>query len=101
MRLICFFDLPTETAEDRRAYRRFRKTLITNGFFMMQESVYCKMVLNQTAQQLIVNLLKKERPEKGFIQLLPITEKQFANMEYLVGESTNNVIDSDQRLIII
>lgn len=32
MRVLVFFDLPTETAEERRAYRLFRKTLITNGF---------------------------------------------------------------------
>ena len=28
MRMLVMFDLPTETPEDRRAYRRFRKTLI-------------------------------------------------------------------------
>lgn len=46
MRMLVMFDLPTETAEDRRNYRIFHKTLIKNGFFMMQESVYTRMVLN-------------------------------------------------------
>lgn len=40
MRVVVFFDLPTETAEERRDYRRFRAALLKNGFFMMQESVY-------------------------------------------------------------
>ena len=39
MRIIVFFDLPTETLEDKREYRKFRKMLIENGFVMMQESV--------------------------------------------------------------
>ena len=50
MRMMVFFDLPTETAEDRRNYRLFRKTLINNGFIMMQESVYCKLLINRTAE---------------------------------------------------
>lgn len=101
MRIVCFFDLPTVTAEDRRAYRNFRKTLIRNGFFMMQESVYCKMVLNQTAQKYVIDTLRKEKPPKGIVQILPVTERQFADMEYLVGKDNSNVIDSDERLIIL
>ena len=49
MRMIVFFDLPTETALDRRNYRRFRKLLTQNGFLMLQESVYCKLLLNMSA----------------------------------------------------
>ena len=40
MRMIVFFDLPTKTTADLREYRKFRKLLITNGFVMMQTSVY-------------------------------------------------------------
>ena len=47
MRVVVFFDLPTETAEERRDYRRFRAALLKNGFFMMQESVYSKIILNK------------------------------------------------------
>ena len=31
MRVVVFFDLPTETAEERRDYRRFRAALLKNG----------------------------------------------------------------------
>ena len=41
MRVIVFFDLPVDTLEHKRAYRKFRKFLIEKGFLMMQESVYC------------------------------------------------------------
>ena len=49
MRVIVFFDLPTESLDDRREYRKFRKFLVKKGFLMMQESVYSKIALNQTA----------------------------------------------------
>ena len=46
MRILVMFDLPTETSEDRRNYRKFRKNLIKNGFIMMQESVYVRLAIS-------------------------------------------------------
>lgn len=101
MRIIVFFDLPTETSADRREYRKFRKMLIKNGFIMMQESVYCRMVLNGTALKYVTETVRKNKPSGGIVQLLPVTEKQFAAMTYITGTSANDIIDSDERLIIL
>ena len=100
MRMLVFFDLPVETAEDRRNYRRFRNVLIKNGFFMLQESVYCRMLLNTTAEKKASEIIRRNKPPAGIVQLLSVTEKQFARMEYLVGQSTADVLDSDERLVI-
>ena len=99
MRMLVFFDLPTETAADRRVYRRFRKMLITNGFLMLQESVYCKLLLNSTAQAAMTELLRRNHPPEGIVQILTVTEKQFAKMEYITGSWKNDVIDTDERLV--
>lgn len=101
MRLLVFFDLPTDTAEDKRSYRQFRKTLIKNGFIMLQESVYCRMFITQTAADSVMTNVRKSKPPAGVVQMLSVTEKQFAKMEYLVGEYSSEVIDSDERLIIL
>ena len=101
MRIIVMFDLPVITSTERRDYTKFRKYLIKNGFLMMQESVYCKLAQNQTAADMIVENLKKNKPPKGLVQVMKITEKQFSKIEYIVGEKNNEVIDSDERLIIL
>lgn len=101
MRVIVFFDLPTETTEDRREYTKFRKLLIKNGFLMMQESVYCRMLLNQTAENSVVALLRKNKPPKGIVQLLTVTEKQFSKMEYITGDYESETVDSDERVIVL
>lgn len=101
MRVILFFDLPTETLEDKREYRNFRKFLIKKGFLMMQESVYCKLALNQTVASAIVAAVKNNKPKDGLVQLLVVTEKQFAKMEYICGERTSSIIDSDDKLVIL
>ena len=101
MRVLVFFDLPTETLEDKREYRKFRKLLIKNGFLMMQESVYCRMLLTPTAGKTVLDIIRKNRPKHGIVQVMSITEKQFASMEYITGENHSEVIDNDERLIIL
>ena len=101
MRVIVFFDLPVLTNEDKRQYRKFRKFLIKKGFVMMQESVYSKIALNGTVAQGIERNVKKNKPPKGLVQMLTITEKQFSKMEYVVGEKQSIVVDSDERLIVL
>jgi CRISPR-associated protein Cas2 len=45
MRMLLMFDLPTDTQEDKKAYRKFRKFLLSEGFIMHQYSVYSKLYL--------------------------------------------------------
>ena len=101
MRIIVFFDLPTVTNENRRNYAKFRKFLIRNGFIMMQESVYCRLALNQTAARIITDQVRQNIPPEGLIQVLQITEKQFSGMEYMLGEYQSDIIDSYERLVIL
>lgn len=101
MRLLVFFDLPTETADDRRHYRRFRNVLIKNGFMMLQESVYCRLFITPTAEGTAMELIRRNKPPAGVVQMLSVTEKQFSRMEYLVGEHHSELIDSDERLVIL
>lgn len=96
-----FFDLPVETAEDRRNYRVFRNALIKNGFVMLQESVYCRLMTTPSVEKSMRNLIVTNKPEKGIVQILTVTEKQFSKMEYVVGEYVNEVIDSNERLVIL
>lgn len=101
MRILVFFDLPTETLENKRDYRKFHKILIKNGFLMMQESVYCRMLITPNAGKSVLETIKKNRPPKGIVQIMTVTEKQFAGMEYVTGEYHSEVIESDERLIIL
>lgn len=101
MRILLFFDLPMETSREKRAYRSFRKGLIGLGFVMMQKSVYSKIALNGTAKETIIRKVRKIRPEKGLVQILTITEKQFANIETMVGEVKEEVGTGDERIVIL
>ncbi|MCI6243090.1 MAG: CRISPR-associated endonuclease Cas2 [Agathobacter sp.] len=101
MRVLVFFDLPTLTAEDRKNYRDFRKNLLKNGFYMLQESVYCRMVLNQSAENNLRQALRKIKPKDGLVMVLSVTEKQFAKADILVGEKKTDILDTDDRITIL
>lgn len=101
MRLIVMFDLPTETAEDRSHYASFRRQLIKSGFIMMQESVYTKLMVTPSVKESVMQMLRKNKPPKGLVCALEVTEKQFSRMDYIVGEFHSDVISSDERLVIL
>ncbi len=66
---------------------------------MLQESVYCRMLLTPSLERAVMETIRKNKPPSGIVQVLTVTEKQFANMEYVTGEYHSEVIDSDARLI--
>ncbi len=101
MRMLVFFDLPMLTKVNLRDYRNFRTFLLKNGFIMMQKSVYSKLVINKNSSQLLRNQVIKNLPKNGLVQLLTVTEKQFADIEFLVGQSNSKVLSSIDRVVVL
>lgn len=101
MRMLVMFDMPTETADERKAYRAFRKFLINEGFIMHQYSVYSKILLNGTASKAMIARLQQNNPKKGLITILNVTEKQFSRMLYLNGEKDSCISNSDTRVVFL
>lgn len=69
---------------------------------MLQESVYAKLVVTDAQAKSAIARLKENRPEKGLVQALRVTEKQYASMEFIVGEKreTEEVESLDGFVII-
>ena len=101
MRVMVFFDLPVITSANRKDYRDFHKYLIKTGFLMMQESVYCRLAQNSTMADAIVENIRKNKTADGLVQVLKITEKQFGKMEFIVGTKKSEILDTDERVVII
>ncbi len=102
MKLLCMFDLPVDTSDQQRAYRKFRKDIMSEGFIMIQYSVYVRTCPNRQFANQMEKRLKKIIPKEGNIRLLTITEKQYEDMKLLVGSKklTEEVL-SVERMIII
>lgn len=102
MRLLVFFDLPIETAAQKKAYRLFRKFLIQDGYLMLQQSVYVKLVVNDGAAGASIMRLRKHRPPDGLVQVLRVTEKQFATMEFISGNrAAYDEVDTMEEFMVL
>ncbi len=85
MRLMVFFDLPTVTKADKKAYVVFRRFLIQDGYDMIQWSVYGRIVNGFDDMETHLKRLATNLPPEGSVRCLQISEKQFAQMKLLVG----------------
>lgn len=102
MRLVLFFDLPVTTAKQRKDYRIFRKFLLKDGFLPLQESVYAKLVVNDAAAGSAIARVRKNRPPAGLVQILRVTEGQFATMDYITGDrQAYEEVDTMEELLIL
>ncbi len=91
MWVIAMFDLPVDTRAARRAYARFRKDLLEDGFTMMQFSVYVRHCASIDNAELHASRMGAKVPEKGEVRFLIITDNQFGRIRVYVGKKRENV----------
>lgn len=90
MRMIVFFDLPTSSATERKTATKFRNFLLKDGYYMLQFSVYSRVCNGNDAVDKHFKRIKSNLPPNGAVRLLTITEKQYQNMQILLGEPSVN-----------
>ena len=98
MWLIAMFDLPTDTPAARKAYARFRKALIEDGFTMMQYSVYSRFCPSRESANVHEKRVINHLPPDGEVRLLRITDKQFERMQVFWGKMRKPVEQPPQQL---
>lgn len=98
MWVFVYFDLPTDTKKERKAYATFRKGLLLDGFTMIQYSIYSRHCSSRENAEVHKNRVKSLMPEKGEIILFEITDAQFGRMEFFAGSSEKKRPDSPQQL---
>lgn len=86
MWILVFFDLPTETKKEKKAYIDFRKSLIKDGFTMFQFSIYVRHCASMENAEVHMKRIRALLPKSGKVGILCITDKQFANIQLFYGE---------------
>lgn len=100
MRILVFFDLPTETLQNRRDATKFRNYLIKDGYYMVQYSVYCRICKGMDSAEKHVRRLTLHTPPEGSIRVLEVTDKQYDRMKILLGKKQiAEEIDSRQLIL--
>ena len=67
MWVLVFFDLPTETKKEKKAYADFRKNLQKDGFTMFQFSIYVRHCASSENATVHIKRVKSFLPEFGHV----------------------------------
>jgi len=100
MWLFAMFDLPVDEPALRKEYSQFRKTLLKEGFTMLQYSVYVHYVASEEAEQAYRNRVHQALPSHGQVRLVSLTDRQFEKMEVYVGKKRERAEDPPHQMML-
>jgi CRISPR-associated protein Cas2 len=103
MWLMLMFDLPTSSKKERKRYQWFHKELEREGYMMLQYSVYGKIFSSSEAALYGKKRIKEfvnKNVKHGNIRILIFTDKQFANMEIIIGEKIDEEQNEPKQLLL-
>lgn len=81
MWVMVFYDLPTDTAKERKEAARFRKDIMGDGFTMFQFSIYIRHCASMDNARVHIKRVKSFLPTTGHVGIMCITDKQFADIQ--------------------
>lgn len=97
------FDMPTDTKKAKKKYRYLRTKLLKEGYIMMQFSIYIRSFHSYESA---LNGKKKikdfiaSNTVKGKIRIIVFTDKQFANMDIIVGIKSEEEKNAPKQLLL-
>lgn len=87
--LLIMYDIPCNSKEEASDYREFRKNLLKEGAYQIQESIYAIDVLDgKTESNKIENRLSLKAPLNSNIRSILLTQSHFDQMKVISGEIT-------------
>lgn len=98
MWVLVFFDLPTDTKKERKAYADFRKKILKDGFTMFQFSIYMRHCASRENADVHIKRVKSFLPPTGDIGIMCITDKQFGEIEIFHSRKQEKVEQPCQQL---
>ena len=99
--MFVFFDLPVGTKPERRAATRFRSFLKDDGFLMLQWSVYARVCRGEEAVSKHDGRITRNLPARGSIRTLHVTQRQYARMKLMLGESKKSEKTAPNQLVLL
>ena len=85
MWLFVMFDLPTNSAAERKVATRFSKDLKKDGFDMLQFSVYIRHCASGESALVHIDRVRMMVPDEGLVSVIKITDKQFGDIVNIIG----------------
>ncbi len=100
MWIMVLFDLPTTTAEEKRAYVQFRDFLLDQSFTMAQFSVYLRHTSGRAQAAPIINKIQQAVPPEGKVDVLQFTDRQYSDIVSMRGRRRRDSRENPDQLVL-
>ena len=85
MWVIAVYDCPMTSSEARHDYGQFRKSLLQENFYQLQNSLYVRHFPTKELAEGVVHRLKWAIPEGAKVSFFLVTDKQYAMSHEFFG----------------
>ena len=94
------FDLPVDTKAAKKSYALFRKFLLSDGFTMLQFSVYGRHCASEENTDVHLKRIARNIPPDGEVRVLTVTDKQFERMQIFWGKIRKSPVATPGQLAL-
>ena len=84
--VMVMFDLPVMTPKERTIATQFRKSLLDDGYLMIQYSVYARSCISFEHMEKHTQRLESTVPEGGNVRILFFTDSQWEKAICVIGK---------------
>jgi CRISPR-associated protein Cas2 len=100
MWLMVMFDLPVDTAENRKAANDFRHRLLDFGFERCQFSVYVRFCEGREQLETWTGRVRSELPPGGKVYCLAFTDKQYGRIVRFEGRRPSFAAEKPEQYVM-
>lgn len=87
---LVMFDLPVQSARQRKEATKFRKLLVDAGYVMVQFSVYGKYSPTVHSNMTIERFLRDNLPSDGEVRIIHLTDHQWATATRFISRKPSD-----------
>lgn len=100
MWMLVMFDLPTDTAKQRKDAGAFRNFLLDEGFERSQFSVYARFLNGKEAFATRIRRIEQNLPEAGDVQILNFTDRQYRDIVHFSDQGRRAARKNPEQLVL-
>lgn len=99
MWIIAVYDCPMTNSEERHDYTTFRKSLLRENFYQLQNSLYARHYPTKELADSAVHRLKSGIPSGAKVTFFLVTDKQYAmSRDYFGPKQTKQRPDAPEQI---
>ncbi len=101
MWVIAVYDCPMTSVEARHDYTQFRKSLLKQNFYQLQNSLYVRHYPTKALAEGVIHRLKHGIPADAKVSFFLVTDKQYAmSREFFGPQQKKTAPDAPQQVAL-